>query len=118
MQILAKLSEMQDAEQFDIREFVTQGETVIALGHYRWRKKSNGQFYESDWAHAFGTRKGKISSFQVGTRTLGLPHVTGFKPVLVSRVGRATNHNARRTGVKGSGTRCYARYRDIADRYL
>ena len=56
VQILSKLSEMQDAEQFDIREFVARGE-VIALGHYRWRIKSNGQFYESDWAHAFGIRR-------------------------------------------------------------
>ena len=63
VQILSKLSEMQDAEQFDIREFVARGE-VIALGHYRWRIKSNGQFYESDWAQAFGIRNGKISSFQ------------------------------------------------------
>ena len=64
VQILAKLSEMQDAEQFDIREFVAQGDTVIALGHYRWRIKSSGQFFESDWARAFGIRNGKISSFQ------------------------------------------------------
>ena len=63
-QVIAKLSEMQDAEQFDVREFVAQGDKVIALGHYRWRIKSNGQFYESDWAHAFGIHDGKISSFQ------------------------------------------------------
>ena len=63
-QILAKLSEMQDAEQFDVREFVAQGDKVIALGHYRWRIKSSGQFFESDWARAFGIRNGKISSFQ------------------------------------------------------
>jgi ketosteroid isomerase-like protein len=37
---------------------------VIALGDYCWRIKSTGQFYESDWAHAFGIRNGKISSFQ------------------------------------------------------
>ena len=61
----------------------------------------------------------KFQAFKsMGTRTLGLAHVTGFKPMLGSRVGRVTNHSARRTGVKDSGTRCYARYRDIADRYL
>jgi ketosteroid isomerase-like protein len=62
-QIIAKLLELQDAEQFHVREFVAQGDKVIAFGHYRWRIKSNGQFYESDWAHAFGIRDGKISSF-------------------------------------------------------
>ena len=35
---------------------------MIALGHYLWRIKSKGQFYESDWAQAFGIRNGK--SFQ------------------------------------------------------
>ena len=64
VQILARLLELQDPEQFDVREFVAQGDKVIALGHYRWRIKSNGQFYESDWAHAFGISDGKISSFQ------------------------------------------------------
>ena len=63
-QILTKLSEMQDAVQFDVWEFVVQGDKLIALGHYRFRIKSTGQFYESDWAHAFGIRNGKISSFQ------------------------------------------------------
>ena len=86
VQILAKLSEMQDVEQFDIREFVAQGETVIALGHYRWRIKSNGQFYESDWAHAFGIRDGKISSSQEYVDTYawaGAYH--RFEPMLASR---------------------------------
>ena len=64
VQILARLVELQDPEQFDDREFVAQGDQVIALGHYRWRIKSNGQSYESDWAHAFGISDGKISSFQ------------------------------------------------------
>jgi ketosteroid isomerase-like protein len=31
----AKLAEMQDAEQFELREFVAQGDMVVALGHYR-----------------------------------------------------------------------------------
>jgi uncharacterized protein len=30
-QFFAKLAEMQDAEQFDLREFVAQGDTVAAL---------------------------------------------------------------------------------------
>jgi ketosteroid isomerase-like protein len=95
-QTLARLLEMQDAEQFDVREFVAQGDKVIALGHYRFRIKSNGEFYESDWAHAFGIRDGKISSFQEYVdRTLGLPHIIGFKPVLVSEAQLITGQEER-----------------------
>ena len=38
-QFFAKLTEMQDAEQFEVREFVAQGVKVVVLGHYRWRVK-------------------------------------------------------------------------------
>jgi hypothetical protein len=48
---LAKLAEKQEAEQFEPGEFVAQGDKVVALGHYRWRIKSTGHSYPSDWAH-------------------------------------------------------------------
>jgi uncharacterized protein len=41
-QFMARLAETQDAEQFELREFVVQGDKVVALGHYRWFIKSTG----------------------------------------------------------------------------
>lgn len=63
-QALAEFGEMQDAEQFDLREFVAHGNQVVALGHYRWRIKSTGLSYESDSVHAFTISDGKVSRFQ------------------------------------------------------
>ena len=36
---------------------------VVSLGHYRWRVKSTGRRFESDFAHVFTVRNGKISGF-------------------------------------------------------
>ena len=63
-QAIAKFAEMQDAEQFEVQEFVAQGDKVVALGHYRWRIKSTGRSYESDFVHVFTISDGKVSHFQ------------------------------------------------------
>ncbi len=60
----AKLAEKQQAEQFGPREFVAQGDKVVALGHYRWRIKSTGHSYASDWADVFTIHNGKVSNFE------------------------------------------------------
>jgi ketosteroid isomerase-like protein len=59
-----KLMERQEAEQFEPGEFVAQGGKVVALGHYRWRIKSTGHSYASDWAHVFTIHNGKVSNFE------------------------------------------------------
>jgi uncharacterized protein len=63
-QFFEKLVGMQDAEQFDVREFVAQGDSVATLGHYRWRIKSTGQSYTSDFVHVFTIQDGRVSNFQ------------------------------------------------------
>jgi ketosteroid isomerase-like protein len=57
------LADTQDAEQFEPREFVAQGEKVIALGVYRWRIKKTGKVFGSDFAHVFTVRDGKVVEF-------------------------------------------------------
>ena len=59
----SSLAEQQDSVSFEPREFVAQGEKVVALGSYRWRVKKNGREYGGDWAHAFTVRDGKITAF-------------------------------------------------------
>ena len=60
-----------DGVNLDIapREFVAQGDKVVSLGHYRWRVKSTGQEYSSDFAHVFTVSDGKITGFQEYTDT-------------------------------------------------
>jgi ketosteroid isomerase-like protein len=59
----AQLAESQDSVSFEPREFVAQGDKVVALGTYRWRVKKNGREYGGDWAHVFTVRDGKIAGF-------------------------------------------------------
>jgi ketosteroid isomerase-like protein len=63
-QVIAKFTKMQDAEQFEVQGFVAHDDKVVAFGHYRWRVKSTGHSYESDFAHAFTISHGKVSRFQ------------------------------------------------------
>ena len=57
------LADSQDSVSFEPREFVAQGEKVVALGTYNWRVKSNGREYGGDWAHVFTVRGGRIEGF-------------------------------------------------------
>ena len=59
----SSLAEEQDVVSFEPREFVAQGDKVVALGNYRWRVKKNGREYGGEWAHVFTVRDGKIAGF-------------------------------------------------------
>jgi ketosteroid isomerase-like protein len=57
------LAVSQDSVSFEPRDFVAQGDKVVALGTYNWRVKSNGKEYGGDWAHVFTVRDGRIEGF-------------------------------------------------------
>ena len=59
----SQLAESQESVSFEPREFVAQGDKVVALGTYLWRVKKNGREYGGDWAHVFTVRDGKITGF-------------------------------------------------------
>ena len=54
----------QEVISFEPREFVAQGDKVIALGDYQWRVKDTGREFESDFVHIFTVRDGKIVAFR------------------------------------------------------
>jgi uncharacterized protein len=62
-EFFSSLAEDQEAVQFEPREFVAQGDKVIALGHYKWNVKPTGKQFESDFAHVFTVRNGQITAF-------------------------------------------------------
>jgi ketosteroid isomerase-like protein len=62
-EFFSTLAETQDAERFEPREFISQGEKVIALGEYRWRVKKTGKVFTSDFAHVFTVRDGMVVGF-------------------------------------------------------
>jgi ketosteroid isomerase-like protein len=58
------LSEASEILQFEPREFFTKGDKVLVLGYYRGRARATGKVVESEWAHVFSVRNGKIGSFR------------------------------------------------------
>ena len=59
-----QVAESEDFQQFEPREFIAQGETVVALGHYRATAKATGKTFAADFAMVFTLRDGKIAMFQ------------------------------------------------------
>ena len=51
-------------EQFDPREYVAQGESVVAIGRYRARTKPGGALVDSDFVMLFTIRDGRITGFR------------------------------------------------------
>jgi uncharacterized protein len=62
-QFFASLVDAQEVQHFDPREFIAQGDKVVALGHYAWRVKSTGMEFGGDFAHVFTVGKGKVIRF-------------------------------------------------------
>jgi ketosteroid isomerase-like protein len=62
-EFFTSLADAQDVVSFEPREFVSQGDKVVALGAYNWRVKKTGREYGGDWAHAFTVRDGRIVGF-------------------------------------------------------
>lgn len=58
------LADTQEAESFEPRQFIAQGDTVIALGDYRWRVRKTGKTFASNFAHVFTVRDGKVVAFR------------------------------------------------------
>ena len=58
-----------DVLAMEPQEFVAQGDTVVVLGHYRFRPKTTGIAYDTDWAMVWWFRNGKINKFQINYDT-------------------------------------------------
>ena len=59
-----RVSESEDFQQFEPREFVAQADKVVAIGHYRAVTKSTRKSFESDFVMVFTLRDGKVVQFQ------------------------------------------------------
>jgi uncharacterized protein len=59
-----QVAETTDFVSFEPREFVAQGDKVVALGSYSARMKPSGQDYSSDWVMLFTVRNGKVAAFR------------------------------------------------------
>ena len=57
------LDETDEIQQFEPREFMANGDTVVVLGHYRARIKSTGATNDFDWVHVFTVRDNRVVGF-------------------------------------------------------
>ena len=63
------VGETETFEQFEPREFVAQGNTVVSIGHYRSLTKTTGKRFEADFVMIFTMRDGKVAAFREFTDT-------------------------------------------------
>ena len=63
-EFFAELDAAEEVVTFEPREFIAQGDRVVVLGRYRFSVRETARQYESEWAHVFTVRDGKIATFQ------------------------------------------------------
>ena len=62
-QFFGMVGEDQEPLQFEPREYIANGDRVVALGHYKWNVKRTATTFESDFAHVFRVKNGRIIAF-------------------------------------------------------
>ena len=72
------LGETLDFEQFEPREYVAQGDTVVVVGFERSLSRATGRTIEQEWAHVNTLRNGKIAKFRAFEDTGA--YVAAFEP--------------------------------------
>ena len=58
------LGEVSEPLAFEPQEFFGDGDRVVVIGFFRWRVKSTGKEWESNWAMAFTVRNGRITHWK------------------------------------------------------
>ena len=62
--VFMRLGEIGDDLALAPEPLLTNGHTVVALGNYKWKRKSNGQPASVKMAHVVTIRDGKVVAFQ------------------------------------------------------
>lgn len=60
----AQVGENWEFSEFEPREMIEQGDTVVALGRLTGRARKTGKSIENEWAHVFKFSQGKVVFFQ------------------------------------------------------
>lgn len=60
----SELNQYEDVTRFEPREYIAQGERVVAFGYFGCKVRATGRTAESEWVHVHTIRNGKIVKFQ------------------------------------------------------
>lgn len=67
-----------EVEAFEPREYVAQGDKVVALGYFRARAKPTGRTFDYHWAMEWTLRNGKVVQYRAYDDTAAI--VAAFRP--------------------------------------
>lgn len=66
------LGESLEPRQFELRDFIAQGNKVVVLGYQRGQAKPTGRPYEIEFVHVWSLRDGRFAEFRVFNDTAAL----------------------------------------------
>lgn len=66
------LGESLEPHQFELRDFITQGNRVAVLGYQKGQAKPTGRSYEIEFVHLWSLRGGRFTEFRVFNDTATL----------------------------------------------
>jgi ketosteroid isomerase-like protein len=75
--VFARCATEWDGFSVDIEDFLDAGDAIVALGHYRGTYKATGRAQETQIAHVWRIKGGKVVAFQQHADTLHVARVTG-----------------------------------------
>ena len=58
------LGESEEAIVFEPREYVGDGDRVLTLGYFKWKVKSTGKEWDSNFAFAYTVKDGLVTHWQ------------------------------------------------------
>ena len=58
------LNKYEEVTRFEPREYIAQGERVVAFGYFACKVRATGKPAQSEWVHVYTIRNGKIVKFQ------------------------------------------------------
>ncbi|MFO1424759.1 MAG: nuclear transport factor 2 family protein [Candidatus Competibacteraceae bacterium] len=63
-EFFAALDASVEVRTFEPREYIAQGDYVVAMGRWTGRAKATGREYASDWAMAWTIKDGRVTAFR------------------------------------------------------
>ncbi len=64
LEFFVVLGQTVEIQEFEPREFIVQGETVVVIGHERMKIKATGRVAENDWVMVFTIHDGQVVRFR------------------------------------------------------
>ena len=66
------VGESLEVQQFELRDYTSQGNKVVVLGYQRGKAKLTGRPYEIEFVHLWSLRDGRFTEFRVFNDTAAI----------------------------------------------